>query len=97
MDALLRHPWPGNIRELEHAMERAVLLAHGTVLGAGDLGLTADAEDDHAMVETMTLADAEDHLIRRALERSDGNVNEAAEALGLSRSALYRRLEKQDR
>ena len=97
LDALLRHAWPGNVRELEHALERAVLLASGDTLGPADLGLGQDGDPGDADLHGMTLADAEAHLIQRALARSDGNVSDAARALGLSRSALYRRLEKQDR
>jgi DNA-binding NtrC family response regulator len=96
LDALLRHPWPGNVRELDHAVERAVLLAEGSEVRPGDLGLAAEAADAVTRLERMTLADAEQYLIRRALERADGNVSEAAAILGLSRSALYRRLEKLD-
>jgi DNA-binding NtrC family response regulator len=89
--ALAGHPWPGNVRELEHVIERAVVLAEGPLLEARDLHLRPPRSDGDA-IERMTLADAEAHLIRKALERSGGNVVRAAEALGLSRSALYRRL-----
>jgi DNA-binding NtrC family response regulator len=92
MDALLAHPWPGNVRELEHAVERAVLLATGPRVRAADLGLRP-AEGTGAL-ESMTLDEVERELIRRALKRHDGNVSEAARALGLSRSAFYRRLER---
>ena len=97
MDALLRHPWPGNVRELEHAVERAALLAEGPVVRPSDLGLAPGGADDAARLDAMTLADVEAHLIRQALDRAGGNVSDAARALGLSRSALYRRLEKLDR
>ncbi len=91
--ALLQHPWPGNVRELEHAIERAVLLSEGARVQLGDLGL-ARAQDDAPGLEGMTLDDAEAHLIKRALERNDGNVSQAAGELGVSRSALYRRLQR---
>jgi DNA-binding NtrC family response regulator len=79
------------VRELEHVVERAVVLAEGSEIRAADLNLRrGGAERD---IERMTLADAEAHLIRKALERSGGNVVGAASALGLSRSALYRRLQ----
>jgi DNA-binding NtrC family response regulator len=92
MEALLRHPWPGNVRELEHAVERSVLMAKGPAIGAADLGLrrTGDAATS---LENMPLEDVEAILIRKALSRY-GSVTEAAKALGLSRSALYRRLER---
>jgi len=96
LEALLRHPWPGNVRELDHAIERAVLLAEGSEVRPGDLGLAPEAGDETMRLERMTLADAEQYLIHRALERAGGNVSDAAASLGLSRSALYRRLEKRD-
>jgi DNA-binding NtrC family response regulator len=90
---LLRHPWPGNVRELEHAVERAVLMAHGPRVEAADLGLRRRTEGGGTM-EALTLEEAERILIDKALERYEGNVSKAAEALGLSRSALYRRLQR---
>ncbi|HSU17571.1 sigma-54 dependent transcriptional regulator [Longimicrobium sp.] len=93
MQALLGYAWPGNIRELEHTIERAVLLASGLAIAAGDLALRAPAGASAAM-EEMSLEDAERLLIRKALARYNGNVSQAADALGLSRSALYRRLER---
>ncbi|MDQ2643199.1 MAG: sigma-54 dependent transcriptional regulator [Myxococcota bacterium] len=89
---LLAHSWPGNVRELEHVVERAVVLAEGSVIEARDLNLSR-LSSGSAELERMTLVDAEAHLIRKALARTAGNVVEAAEQLGLSRSALYRRLQ----
>ena len=91
MQALLEHPWPGNIRELDHAVERAVLLAQGDQVRAGDLALRAGGTPS-ARIEEMTLEEVERVVIQKALARYDGNVSHAARALGLSRSALYRRL-----
>ena len=89
------HPWPGNVRELEHAVERAVLMCAGEVIRADDLALRPRAADGGAgRLEEMTLEEVEKYLIRRALGRFDGNVSRAAEALGLSRSAMYRRLQQ---
>ncbi|HEY8461947.1 MAG TPA: sigma-54 dependent transcriptional regulator [Blastocatellia bacterium] len=93
MNALSEHPWRGNVRELDHAVERAVLMAQGTVVRAGDLGLY-QSSDASARLEDMSLEEVECFLIKKTLTRFDGNVSKAAEALGLSRSALYRRLEK---
>ncbi len=93
MQAMLGHGWPGNVRELDHAVERAVLLAEGDHLRATDLVLGSVGEGAPAL-EDMTLDDVERHLIQRALSRSDGNVSDAAKTLGLSRSALYRRLQR---
>jgi len=92
MDALLRHPWPGNVRELEHAVERSVLMAGGPTVATGDLGLRR-SQDGAQSLENMGLEDVEAFLIRKAVSRY-GSVTEAAKALGLSRSALYRRLER---
>jgi DNA-binding NtrC family response regulator len=92
MEALLRHSWPGNVRELEHAIERAVLMAAGENIGPGDLGLRRSTEAGQSL-ENMSLEDVEAFMIRKAVARY-GSVTEAAKALGLSRSALYRRLER---
>jgi DNA-binding NtrC family response regulator len=94
-DALRHHLWPGNVRELDHVIERAVLMSTGNTVTAFDLALegTPDARLS-ARLEEMSLEDAERLLIKKALARFEGNANRAAEALGLSRSALYRRLQK---
>ena len=91
--ALLAHVWPGNVRELDHAVERAVLMAQGEVVRAVDLGLRS-AREGPARLEDMSLEDVEALLIKKALARFSGNVSHAANALGLSRSALYRRLQR---
>jgi DNA-binding NtrC family response regulator len=90
---LLAHPWPGNVRELDHAVERAVLMATGEQIRSGDLGLRA-GRDGATRLEDMSLEDVEALLIKKALARFNGNVSHAANALGLSRSALYRRLQR---
>jgi DNA-binding NtrC family response regulator len=95
LQAMLEHPWPGNIRELEHTIERAILMAAGPQIRADDLGLRGRG-DGAARLEEMTLEDAEKYLIQKALGRYQGNVSRAADALGLSRSALYRRLQYYD-
>jgi DNA-binding NtrC family response regulator len=94
MDALLSHTWPGNIRELDHAVERAVLLADGDTVRASDLGLRAAAGEAGAQLEDLTLQAVERALIEKALARNAGNVAGAARLLGLSRSAMYRRMER---
>jgi DNA-binding NtrC family response regulator len=92
MEALLAHPWPGNVRELEHVIERATLLATGDEITAGDLMLRGRSDGTAPRLEEMTLEQVERYLIERALAAQGGNVSETARVLGLSRSALYRRL-----
>jgi DNA-binding NtrC family response regulator len=93
MQALREHTWPGNIRELDHAIERAVLMAQAHTIRADDLGLRQPRESA-ARLDDMSLEDVEVFLIKKAMGRFDGNVSQAARALGLSRSALYRRLQR---
>jgi len=93
LQALLDHPWPGNIRELDHAVERGVLMAQTSAIRPRDLGLRLDKEAT-SRIEEMSLEDVEGFLIKKAMARFDGNVSQAAKALGLSRSALYRRLQR---
>jgi DNA-binding NtrC family response regulator len=92
LEALLAHSWPGNVRELDHAVERAVLMATGDRIRPADLALRRGAET--ARIEDLSLEEVEALLVRKAMSRFGGNVSHAAKALGLSRSALYRRLEK---
>lgn len=94
MDALRVHDWPGNVRELSHAVERAVLLCGGDEIGPQELLLPPFGGTAIADGEIMKLEEAERVLILNALDRFDGHVMDAARALGLSRSAMYRRLEK---
>ncbi|MFL6227278.1 MAG: sigma-54-dependent transcriptional regulator [Pyrinomonadaceae bacterium] len=94
LGALAAYEFPGNVRELDHAVERAVLMARGDQVDAGDLGIgDGHAAPDRAL-EEMSLDEVECFLIKKTLARFDGNVALAAEALGLSRSALYRRLQR---
>ena len=93
--ALLEHPWPGNVRELDHAVERAVLMARGERVQAADLGLRRSSQPS-GRLEEMSLVQVEGVLIEKALARHGGNVSRAAAALGLSRSALYRRLSRHE-
>jgi len=99
--ALAHHPWPGNVRELGHVIERAVLLARGEIIEEVDLdgsvvqhASTMTTEANTAGLAGLTLEQAEQALIRNALDQCQGNIQRAAEVLGLSRGALYRRLEK---
>ncbi|MFZ0964971.1 MAG: sigma-54 dependent transcriptional regulator [Terriglobia bacterium] len=93
LQTLLEYAWPGNVRELEHAVERAVLMAQSELVRSSDLGLRVGREGG-GRIEEMSLEDVESLLVKKALTRYEGNVSAAADALGLSRSALYRRLKK---
>jgi len=92
-ERLLQHRFPGNVRELDHIIERAVLMAQDRQIRAADLGLTPAATASRSL-EEMSLEEVEAFLIKKALARNDGNARKAAEALGLSRSAFYRRLQQ---
>ncbi len=93
MQALLENPWQGNVRELNHVVERAVLMAGDNLVHPGDMALRSAAQGSMRL-EEMSLEDVEAFLIKKALARYGGNVSHAASALGLSRSALYRRLQR---
>ncbi len=93
MQALLENPWQGNVRELNHVIERAVLMAQESSVRQGDLALRSGAQGS-TRLEDMSLEEVEAFLIKKALARYGGNVSHAANALGLSRSALYRRLQR---
>jgi len=97
LEALAAYAWPGNVRELDHVVQRAVLLARTDEVRPADLGLQpARTEGVERRLEEMSLEEVERLLIQKALRRFGGNVSQAAEALGLSRSALYRRMQKFD-
>jgi len=90
---MLHYAWPGNVRELDHTIERALLMSREDIIEVSDLGLSPARVSTQAL-EEMSLESVESILIRKALSRCSGNVSQAAEALGLSRGALYRRMEK---
>ena len=92
--AMRSHAWPGNVRELDHVVERGALMAAGGLVAASDLGLRALAEDAAPRLEEMSIEDVERFLIKKTLARFEGNAMKAAESLGLSRSAFYRRLQR---
>ena len=93
MQALLDNPWQGNVRELNHVVERAVLMAQEHMVRVGDLALRTGPRGPPRL-EDMSIEEVEAFLIKKALARYSGNVSHAANALGLSRSALYRRLQR---
>jgi DNA-binding NtrC family response regulator len=93
LQSLMQYSWPGNVRELEHTLERAVLMCRSEQIQSADLGLGLQRSQSQNL-EELSLESVETILIRKALQRFQGNVSQAAEALGLSRGALYRRMEK---
>ena len=93
LQVLTQYAWPGNVRELDHTVERAVLMSRGREIQPADLGLNLQRAQG-ANLEELSLETVEAVLIRKALQRFQGNISQAAEALGLSRGALYRRMEK---
>jgi DNA-binding NtrC family response regulator len=93
MQQMMQYPWPGNVRELEHAVERAVLLCRGDEIDASNLAITNTRTTTQSF-DNMSIDEVEALLVRKVLRRCDGNISQAAEALGLSRAALYRRIEK---
>jgi DNA-binding NtrC family response regulator len=93
MQMLCAYHWPGNVRELDHTIERSVLMAQGDVIQSHELYLASQSEEEPRF-EDMTLEDMERWVIRKTLARFNGEISKTAEALGLSRGALYRRLEK---
>ncbi len=93
LQLMLEHPWQGNVRELNHVIERAVLMAQDSQIKPADLALRS-GRDVSPRLEDMSIEEVEAFLIKKALARYNGNVSHAANALGLSRSALYRRLQR---
>lgn len=89
-----RYPWPGNIRELRHAVERAVIMSQGDQLTVSDFFFRDSNENSGGDLPLMNLEDMEKQLIVKALNKHYGNITEAAKELGLTRASLYRRLEK---
>ena len=92
LEAMKNYAWPGNVRELDHSVERGVLMSQGKVIRTADLGLNAGQTAPR--LDDMTIEEVEAFLIKKTLARCDGNARQAAEELGLSRSAFYRRLER---
>ncbi|TAE96333.1 MAG: sigma-54-dependent Fis family transcriptional regulator [Runella slithyformis] len=90
---LQRYDWPGNIRELQHAVERAVILAKGSMLQPEDFFFDKQP-DAGAFADTFQIEEMEKNMVLKSLKKFNGNITEAAKELGLSRAALYRRLEK---
>lgn len=94
LERLLAHPWPGNVRALRHAVERAVILSEGEWLEAADFSLPSPPARAASAAEDSRLEDLEREAVARALESHGRNISRAAEALGLTRASLYRRMQK---
>lgn len=96
MKRLEKHNWPGNIRELQHAVERAVIMSDSNVMEPNDFFLSQMEENKaaHMSSSTMNLEETEKMLIRKVIDKHGGNISKAAKELGLTRASLYRRLEK---
>lgn len=97
MKILQKYNWPGNVRELQHAIERAVIMGNSHVLNPEDFYFNTNArrgEEANVILEDYHLEEVEKILIRKVLKKHDGNITQAANELGLTRSSLYRRLEK---
>jgi len=91
------YSWPGNIRELQHAVERAIIMSNASVLQPEDFNFNiayAEGDHDNVTIEQYNLDEVEKILIRKVLKKYNGNITQAANELGLTRSSLYRRLEK---
>jgi len=93
MQQMMNYPWPGNVRELEHTVERAVLLCRSEEIEPANLAIASTRAAGQSF-DNMSIDEVEAMLIRKVMRRCDGNISQAAEALGLSRAALYRRIEK---
>lgn len=91
---LMRYAWPGNVRELQHAIERAVILSDASMLRPNDFMLKPQPEKKTELDEILNLEQLERRAIELALKRCEGNVSQAAELLGITRYALYRKMEK---
>jgi len=96
MKRLESHNWPGNIRELQHAIERAVIMSDVNTLQPNDFFLSQkeEAEGSETVVNTTNIQETEKMLIRKVIDKHGGNISKAAKELGLTRASLYRRIEK---
>ena len=96
MQRLQQYPWPGNIRELQHALERTIIMADGDTLTTNDFTfLRQEIRQDMPISDAnLTLEDVEKQAIQRVIDKHAGNISKAAKELGLTRASLYRRLEK---
>jgi transcriptional regulator with PAS, ATPase and Fis domain len=94
---LNQYPWPGNVRELQHAIERAIIMTDADILQPEDFILSAQTGKTNDMeLNSFNLDDVEKQIIQKVLKQSQGNISQAAQELGITRTSLYRRMEKYD-
>jgi len=92
---MAKYPWPGNIRELQHAIERAIIMSEGNILMPDDFFFLVQKTDANTEAsDNLNLDDVEKNVILKAVNKHSGNISKAAKELGLTRASLYRRLEK---
>ena len=95
---LLNHAWPGNVRELRHTIERAIVMSSSDVIGVDDMRIESMSSQTELKNDSpdvpLKLEELERLAISKAVERANGNLSQAAEMLGITRYALYRKLEK---
>jgi two-component system response regulator HydG len=96
LQKLNHYSWPGNVRELQHAIERAVIMSEDSILDIDDFLLTPKRKQDDVAIDTYNLDEIEQKIILRVLKQNQGNITQAAKELGLTRTSLYRRMEKYD-
>ena len=97
LKVLKSHTWPGNVREVQHTLERGVIMAEGNVIGVSDFNLTKfskKSKKDGIDLDNLNLMEIEKILVNKALDKHEGNISKAAKELGLTRAALYRRIQK---
>jgi transcriptional regulator with PAS, ATPase and Fis domain len=95
MKILKSHNWPGNVREVQHTLERGVIMAEGNEIGASDFNLTKFSnKPENNDIDNLNLLDIEKLMVKKAMDKHEGNISKAAKELGLTRAALYRRIEK---
>ena len=94
LQQLVQYHWPGNIRELQHAVERAVILSKLPVLTIADFQLIPTNGTNNVTSKTLNLSDVEKEVIREAVKKFSGNLTKAAEELGIGRTTLYRKMEE---
>jgi transcriptional regulator with PAS, ATPase and Fis domain len=93
---LEKHSWPGNIREMQHAIERAVIMSNDAVIQPEDFNFNATTKEKDASIvlDQFNMEDVERVLIKKVLAKNNGNITHAASEIGLTRPSFYRRLEK---